>query len=306
MTLILGCDWLETSEEWLIPGLICDSLTLLSGEPKSGKTSLAGHLIRSLILHQEILGLMPMEGDFKICWMGTDSKWQRELQDRIPDLMSKVYFKTLINFKDDEGWVNFIREISETGISLVVIDHLYGLGAGADLDRQIQTQEVLMPLQKLIDKSGAAVLLLAQAGKGSFGRAAHSVALEGFARCLIRLRGTSKNRVLESIANNSETTTWKIRLSPKELEYFGSDRKIKSELSDADGALPNRARFIIENASPDYLKSVKDAGRWLSEKDPEIGNPESGRAAVNYLIKAGLLARKFPKGPICAGPKLFV
>ena len=42
MKIELGSDWFESkSEEWVIPGLVCDSLTLISGEPKSGKTSLA-------------------------------------------------------------------------------------------------------------------------------------------------------------------------------------------------------------------------------------------------------------------------
>ena len=37
------------SEPWLIEGMVCPWLTLLSGQPKHGKTILAGHIATALI-----------------------------------------------------------------------------------------------------------------------------------------------------------------------------------------------------------------------------------------------------------------
>ena len=42
---------LET-EPWLVEGMICPWLTLLSGQPKHGKTMLAGHIAIALINNQ--------------------------------------------------------------------------------------------------------------------------------------------------------------------------------------------------------------------------------------------------------------
>ena len=92
MELTLASDWEDNSEEWLIPQLLCDSITLLSGEPKSGKTALACHLIRSLITKEPILNVVPTQKKLSVVWMGFDSRWQREVKERVPDLLEHIYF----------------------------------------------------------------------------------------------------------------------------------------------------------------------------------------------------------------------
>jgi hypothetical protein len=76
----------------------------------------------------------------------------------------------------------------------------------------------------------------------------------------------------------------------------------------ADGGLPERARFILENAPTDIetRKSARALGKWLSEQRVGIDTPESGRSSVNDLIKAELLMRRVNKGEITAGPKLVI
>jgi hypothetical protein len=305
MRVVLGSEWQESSEEWLIPTLICDSLTLLSGEPKTGKTALACHIIRALVTGQSIIDCQPTERDFRIGIMGFDSKWRREIQNRIPELMESVYFVDSINYKELDEWQLLFAEINRLGINYFVIDHLYGLGAGADLDRQHHFQEVQRPIQSLMNATGAGVLLIAHAPKGSDGRVAHSMASEGFARWLLRLKGSGKSRTLTALGNNGETVVRKMNLTPSTISLIESTKNSSAlEVSDADGQLPARARFILANCPVEIRDNAKAIGKWLSSQDVGVRDPESGRTAVNNLLRGQLLKRLGPKGEITAGPKL--
>lgn len=304
MRIIQGSEWIEKSEEWLIPSLICDSLTLLSGEPKTGKTSLACHIARALISGTEILESQPNVSNYRIGWMGFDSKWRREIQTRIPDLMKNVFFIDPIGYKDLAQWTQLTAEFQKLNLDFLIIDHLYGFGAGADLDRQYQVQEVLVPLNRFMAETNAGVLLLAHAPKGSDGRAAHSMASEGAARWLLRLRGFGKVRTLDSLGNNAEADKRRIKLTPHLISLADAPVKNLQNSKPANGGLPERARFILDNCPTDFRSSARAIGKWLSEQGIGIETVESGRTAVNVLLKSKLLKRISAKGEITAGPKL--
>ena len=301
---MLASEWQESSEEWLIPTIICDSLTLLSGEPKTGKTALATHIVRALITGSPLLDCQPGTRKFRVAIMGFDSKWKREIQDRLPELKNNFYLVDPIHYKDLEDWKALGSKCIQLGINYLVIDHLYGLGAGADLDRQHQFQEVQRPLQKLMDESGVGILLLAHAAKGG-DRAAHSVASEGFARWLLRLKGTGRIKTLTALGNNGETVTRKIILTPSKIELMqAADSKSTKSTVDADGHLPARAKLIIEKSPLEIRSNAKGLGKWLATQNIGITTPGAGRSLVNNLISGGLLRRNGPKGEIVAGPKL--
>ena len=79
MMLTLAAEWNEPADNWVIPGFICGSRTLLSGEPKAGKSTLAGHLASSLIHQTPFLGQTPNEGFHKIICMWFDASCQNEV-----------------------------------------------------------------------------------------------------------------------------------------------------------------------------------------------------------------------------------
>jgi len=305
MNLVLASDWEDSSEEWLIPFLLCDSLTLLSGEPKTGKTSLACHLIRSLLTKVEILGVHPTQNDIKVAWMGFDFKWRREVKERLPDLSDKIHFTDTVDYKQTDEWKELATLLKEKEINFLVIDHLYGMSAGADLDRQNQIQAVYAPIMQLIEETGAAVLLITQASKGGGGRAAHSVASEGLARWLLRMTGGGKIKKLTVLGNNAESKSMNMELTP-----FKIQQQISKSTSDlyltkpADGGLPDRARYILENAPDAALMGVKQLGTWFGSQDKGRNGAESGRSAINDLLNGGLLAREGKRGKIVCGPSL--
>lgn len=303
MELVKASDWNESSQEWLIPGFLCDSLTLLSGEPKSGKTSLACHLIRALVTGTSFLGEQPTQENLRVAYMGFDFKWQREVSERLSDIANSVFIATSATYKEESEWNELATLIRAEGVNFLVIDHLYNFSDAADLDRQNQVQPVLKPLMKLIQDTGVAILLITQGARGQGGRAAHSVAIEGQARWLLRLSAGTKLKTLTALGNNAETKTIKIALSPKQLELTSKPAE-KTDKPSSERELADRARFIIGTAPKEALRTATALGTWLSKQDIGLGNPRSGRTAVNNLISGELLARDGLKGPIIAGPRL--
>jgi hypothetical protein len=302
----LASEWEESSEEWLIPSLLCDSLTLLSGVPKVGKTALAGHLIKSLVLQEEILGNKPVSGEFKVAWMGFDFKWRRELLTRLPELQNHLYFTSSVRFDDLSGWEALRENIIKYQVNFLVVDHLYGLSEGLDIDKGPQMISAFSTIKKLISETQIGALVLHQAPRNAKGRAAHSIAVEGVARWILELDGAGKTKTLKARGNGADSQQFKINLTPQELSLkaVADDKPAKP----ADGGLPERARFLLENAPTDIetRKSARALGKWLSEQGVGVDKSESGRSAVNDLLKAGLLMRRVNKGEITAGPKLVI
>lgn len=306
MRIELGANWFESqSEEWILPGLLCDSLTLISGEPKSGKTSLACHIVRALIENSEILGRLPNRLQSTVAWMGFDLGWDRELKERLPDIYQQIYFIGPLHWSKVSEWNEVMHSLREKGVTLLVIDHLYGLGAGEELDKQYQVQQVLSPINALCRQFGISVLLLTQASRTGTGRAAHSVAIEGMARWLIRIKGTTtKSRTLEMVGNNAPTETLKVKLNPKELVLVSSKEPEAPEKKRDNGFLPNRARYILKNSPMEVRFTPTNLGKWLAGQDLGIKSARAGRASIYELLDSGLLGRIEESGEITAGPKL--
>jgi hypothetical protein len=302
MKLVLASEWAQESEEWLIENLVCDSLTLISGEPKSGKTSMACHIVRSLVLKEEIIGFKPTDREMRVAYMGFDFKWQRETKERLKEAQNFVRFPDSATYKSTDEWDSLGDQMIELKINFLVIDHLYNYSDGADLDRQNQVQMVFGPIMRLIQKTGAAVLLLTQGARNQGGRAAHSVAIEGQARWLLRLSAGKQNKTLTAMGNNAESALYKIRLTPEFIELIEGKPELK-ERKPADGGLPDRARYIIVNAPIEAKESTTKLGIWLTAEHIGLNTPRSARTAVNNLIKGELLARDGVKGRIIKGPK---
>ena len=302
MKLVLASEWTEESEDWLIENLVCDSLTLISGEPKSGKTSMACHIVRSLVLKEEIIGFKPTDREIKVAYMGFDFKWQRETKERLKAAQNFVLFPNSVTYKSTEEWESLGDQMIELGINFLVIDHLYNFSDEADLDRQNQVQMVFGPIMRLIQKTGAAVLLLTQGARNQGGRAAHSVAIEGQARWLLRLSAGKKNKTLTMMGNNAESRVYKIRLTPEIIELTEGKSEAK-ERKTADGGLPDRARYIMVNSPIEARESTTKLGRWLATQNKGLNTPKSARTAINNLLRGELLARDGVRGIIIKGPK---
>lgn len=309
MTLIQASSWIDEPEDWLIDGLVGPSLTILSGEPKMGKSLLAGYLVNSLITQTPILDRKPRVGKFKIAWLGYDSDWANELMERFPEITPSLYFqRESLTYDNQLGWNELYKGLIANEINFVVVDHLYGVSAELDLDESHLMNKAVVPLRHIVDVLKIPVLLLAHAGKNGNGRALHSVGLEAQGRSLIRITGSvrSQTKQLVLVGNRQISTSLKISLTTEELTLKSeSDAKAgENRISQRNGEMLTTAQRLIQNAPESARENASAAGRWLASQGVSKTD-EGGRSLVNKLMKGGLLARSQEDLiSIVPGPKL--
>ena len=306
-------DYEPPKGQWLIPDLVCNSLTVLSGEPKSGKTLLAGHLVQSLILQKEILGKSPIKQSSRVGWIGFDANWQFEVQTRLPEIPGNgiVFFDAPNGYSSSKGWdwEVIAKKCERLKLSLIVVDHLYGLSDSLNLDHAWEMANALKKIRIFYKEFNIPTLLIAQAGKGANGRAAHSVQLEGEARHLLQLDGKSAsgNRKLKIMSNLSESQTHKILINPDKCEFSqnAKNSEVQKPRNRKESNLVDTARKLLTDASEGDRKSASSLARF-DDKNNISGRKgqKSCRTNVNNLLKGGLLARQPGNNLIVAGPKL--
>lgn len=309
MKLTLARDWAEPMEPWLIPGFLIGTRTLLSGEPKIGKTMLAGHLVSSLIHQTPFLGSQPIEGFHKVAWMGFDASWQAEYKHKFPFHQDFVYFTDSIRFNEEQEWRELEELLVQNQCSLLVVDHLYGLAGSLDLDESHEMLKALSPLLRLQERANIPILLISHAGKSGTGRAAHSTLLEAQFRHLIRLTGSTRGnrREIVSMGNLCTSIKYAVEMDLRQISLRGSSAETENlrVRERTDIALKQAKRFLAE-APAEAKMNFSAAGRWFAENGESVSE-DGGRALAKKLLKQELLASPTDNNPyIGAGAKLLV
>ncbi len=295
---------LET-ESWLIEGMVCPWLTLLSGQPKHGKTILAGHIATALINNQPLMGKKVKPGEHRIAWMGYDGGWKTEIGDRLKSKANnKIATYAPIRTIDENLWREFAFELKKDGTTLFILDHLYGMAGTIGLNDANNFALLANLLRPIYEEYKIPVLVLAQAGKGEFsnGRAAHSVALEGEARCLLRLyeKRSHGYRKLDISSNTNGEERIAIRLTPEQIEIKETKEKAPREVKGRETI--EVAKDLLSNPSvKDDLNSWAGAGRAL-HKLGYSSSPTAGRSMANRLREQRFL--KEEGGRIVRGDSL--
>ena len=293
------------SEPWLIEGMVCPWLTLLSGQPKHGKTILAGHIATALINNQPLMGKKVKPGEHRIAWMGYDGGWKTEIGDRLKSKANnKIATYAPIRTIDENLWREFAFELKQDGTTLFILDHLYGMAGTIGLNDANNFAILANLLRPIYEEYKIPVLVLAQAGKGEFsnGRAAHSVALEGEARCLLRLyeKRSHGYRKLDISSNTNGEERIAIRLTPEQIEIKETKEKAPREVVGRETI--EVAKNLLSNQSvKDELNSWAGAGRALAKLGLSR-NPSAGRSMAIRLREQGFL--KEEAGKIVKGDSL--
>lgn len=249
----------DEQQDWLIEGFLCPWLTLLSGQPKHGKSLLAGHIAISLIQEAPLLGRNVSGSNHIIAWMGYDPGWKQEVSERwLEASKGQIFLCDSIRSLDENLWRQLAKSLKSEGVTLLIIDHLYGLAGALGLNDAEHIAVITNLLRPIYEEYGIAVLLLTQAGKGQFsnGRAAHSVAIEGEARALIRISDKRKNgaRKIELISNTCGEESLNVRLTPDLFEVTETKPSKKDEKSQRES--PDIVRDFLAKAN------VKELGSW--------------------------------------------
>jgi len=294
----------EVPEDWLIEGLLSPWLTLLSGQPKHGKSIMAGHMAMSLINQELFLGRQVSGTSHLIAWIGYDAGWKQEVIQRwMSRSQNQIILIDTIRSLDSGVWQELAISLKSNGVTLLVIDHLYGLAGALGLNDAEQVAVITNLLRPIYEEFGIAVLLIAQAGKSQFsnGRAAHSVAIEGEARALIRISDKRKDgsRNLELVSNTSGDETLRIKLTPETIELKQPKSSIEKSTSLRDS--PDLVRKFLAKADPVQLTSWSGVGRELMRLGFSISN-NGGRSMAKRWEEQSLL--KFDNGRVVAGESL--
>lgn len=299
-------DYVEEQQDWLIDGILCPWLTLLSGQPKHGKSVLAGHIAISLIQHRPLIGRNVQEGNHVVAWLGYDAGWKQEVSSRWCEASDgKIIFCDSIRSLEEKLWRQLASSLKQEGVTLLIIDHLYGMAGALGLNDAEHIAIITNLLRPIYEDYGIAVLLLAQASKGQFsnGRAAHSVAIEGEARALIRISDKKKDgaRKIDLISNTSGEESICVKLTPGAIEIKESKTNSKDAQSQRDS--PDIVRVFLAEANANEMTSWSGAGREIHRLDLSV-SVTAGRSMSTRWRKQGLLKRE--AGLIVAGDSLLL
>ncbi|MDO8308056.1 MAG: AAA family ATPase [Actinomycetota bacterium] len=324
---LLDIEYRDESDRFLIDGLVSTSATLIAGLQESGKTSLAIHLVHSLLSGQPFAGRQAKGGPHVVCWMGSDPDWRNDLRDSVlkewpgrdrvltltepaQDLRSTDN-ATLVN-----AWIELGTDLEERGVTVLVIDNLTGFGGSRGLNKTEEFTPLTNALTTICDR-GIAVILIAHSAKGfngtgNGGRPGGGVGIPGWRRVGLGISGDgrSKTRKVEKEGNHGKPFTMKFT----ELNRFSYSLDPTTEaVPDPPGSANRndetarkRAEALLD-AEAEHRANQTAAGKWLAENDPVgvlTGNAESGRTTVRNLMKLGWLGKADGGTALVAGHRL--
>jgi hypothetical protein len=284
--------------EWVVDGLIGPYITALSGQPKVGKSTFATQIALAVVNQTSFLGREIKSKTNKVAWMGYDAGWTFELKDRCGDnaLNSILLQKGIASVIRNE-WDELGKYLSELGISLLIIDHLYGFAGHLVLNDSQEAFKVISCLNAINNTYGIPILLIAQSPKNSFsGGMAHSNILKSSARVLLEMSGASRTGKRSIVINGNEVANERIsfRIEPRHIELMDKEvEKESKQVRDYQAFLDKTRRFFSE-ARNDELESIPKAapvlirlgisrtqagaekmlGRWRDKKLIEVSGTE--------------------------------
>jgi len=300
-------DFPSVPEGWVIDGLVCPYITVLSGQPKVRKSTLATHIALAVINQTDFLGRQVNTKSNKVAWIGFDGGWHSEIITRCDgNANNSILFQPGFTSLTQADWNAFGERLIQNQIGLLIVDNLYGFG-DLQLNDHYEAKKVFNCLNQIVHNFGIPVLLIAHSpkGGGSAG-AAHSNIIKALARVLLELKGEAKSgvRTLTTIGNEipGEKLSIKIGQFSTELGEGKVEKAKKSEREDV-GILISHAKILDQECPMERRTSARAAGKWLYEKGLS-GTPGSGRTKIYNMLDAGLLKRDGVKSQIVAGPKL--
>lgn len=232
----------EERPRFLIDGMVARSLTLLYGQPKHGKSTMAQALAIAVSNgHSEFLGRkVNVDEPTKVAVIAGDPEddieYANALRGRVPEGMVMAYCPQ--RPPTAEHWQNALSEIRLWGAKLVIIDNLQAFVS--DVNESKWVAQMLDRCDQLA-RSGIAVILLHHASEKSDGHGPRTTPLG-----------------VNSISSRSR---WKVRLH---LPPTGP-LKVHCE---GNGAAEHEMELTRPNGHPSFeLMGTKDSGTIIAEKE---------------------------------------
>lgn len=208
----------STPIDWIWKGYLAKGhVTLLSALWKSGKSTLVGQLLRSIQEGNSFAGQPTFKSKVLILSEESESLWARRNEELGLTFDAWIVCRPLKSKQNRMEWEKSIEEAlvfcKENDISTIIIDTLSGFWSARNENDAAEMQEVLLPINGLLN-GGLAVLLIHHFRKsgGTEGVASRgSGALGSYADILVEFSRLDKesphntNRVLRSYSRFEET-----------------------------------------------------------------------------------------------------
>jgi hypothetical protein len=201
-------------DAFLIGELLTSRITILAGEPKTGKTLLAVGMVTALLKgDSEFLGLPIHRRVERVVFGLTDDGAKEELHERFAGQginESRIRGFLAEDADTDAYWTELTQDLVDHGTDLFVFDNILGgLGRGEDISSSVTAASIIRNLRQ-VASAGIPVLAVTHTAKGtSEGLSVASSpiggrAIAGGARGIIALRfSKSGGRVIETAINRA-------------------------------------------------------------------------------------------------------
>lgn len=243
---------------WLVPDLVCSSLTLLYGESKAGKSLFVCQLVRSLVDGRPVLGRAPAVTG-KVLILCSDAGAVSEYQHRLTKMgvrnAEDVVLVPVATGISAQRWEDLSELAGVSGFCLVVLDHATGV-----LEGDVNTREPWQDLWRRVMGLGAPALVVSHSSDS-------------------RYQGARSHRPM----GNSAATQW----ARHRVEYTRPDRR---------DSLKRVLKLVSNQVCADSINGVLDESTGMLNLDDEVTQPPrvSDKQHRNALI-ASLLVEEAPR-----------
>lgn len=273
---------LEDGEEidWLVGGLIATgTLSLLAGPPKAGKSTLARHLLMSVLRGTSFLGRETRKGKVLLYSLEDPHKVSGEHFAELGLLPSMALWGRQTH--EDGPFLDTLRQdVSEVTPDLILVDTMNVALDWEDMNSMAETTRKLTPLRVLTRETNAAIILLAHTRKTSTGSALDILGSTGLRAA------TDVNMVYH---HDEETDTRFLKTEGKLGTHF---KHTPIALEDGRCTLGKYAHLSpIESAMLQALTAepghTLSHGQWL--RACKVGTRETRAKAITRLQREGLV-----------------
>ena len=259
----------ESSDDWVVDGLICPYITALSGQPKVGKSTIATQIALAVVNQIPFLDREIHSKSNKVAWMGFDSGWVKELQARCGDnAKNSILMQRGMTNLIPSQWSQLGQYLSDMNIGLLIIDHLYGFAGDLNLNESQEANKVVNCLNAINAQYGIPILLIAQAPKNNYqGGMAHANILKSSARVLLEMSGTARTGKRTLVVNGNEVVSESIsiKIDPRNVELLQATETKKSK------------------QDRDYAQNLENANRFFA--DARVGELARVATATSILLR---------------------
>lgn len=170
-------DWLNlfdnNLDEWVYPGILCDSYTMFVGAPKSGKSQTAVEVASAITRGRPVLGVNSTRGSApgNVLFITTESNGPKENLSRLIAADADINRVWIDQVTAGGGVPESSYTAAEAGnLALVVVDHIPGLCAGRGVDtNSLDAVGVILSVSSRFNAANVPVLFVHHANKGYTG-----------------------------------------------------------------------------------------------------------------------------------------